>query len=258
MFNEEKVGNIIFYGHFTPWFWHLRPHMSQTVIKIPMILLQAIYTGLMLTFKFLFSSFEVIHWVLNLLSNQKYSFCEFASVFDSPSGVPNHANDWKNLKKDISNWFMRLKLEKEGSRPIIRPKRQISIIFNCFQVLKTIENLKAVQNIWTPYTLTLTFCMKCPHIGLNQLTKSNRLRIYWTLNSFSRYATKVVCLTVLGFIGILLLNELLNYKNPFHLHFIKRSIFSYWDNFALVLRLLWNSIVIFFHKKVTLKNKTII
>ena len=42
---------------------------------------------------------------------------------------------------------MRLKLEKEGSRPIIRPKRQISIIFNCFQVLKTIENLKAVQNI---------------------------------------------------------------------------------------------------------------
>ena len=42
---------------------------------------------------------------------------------------------------------MRLKLEEKGCRPIFRSKRQNSLIFYYFQVLKTIENLKPVQNM---------------------------------------------------------------------------------------------------------------
>ena len=42
---------------------------------------------------------------------------------------------------------MWLKLEEKGSRPITKPKHQISLIFYCFQVLKSTENLKPVQNM---------------------------------------------------------------------------------------------------------------
>lgn len=42
---------------------------------------------------------------------------------------------------------MWLRSEENCSRPIFRPKRQISLIFYFFQVLKTIENLKPVPNM---------------------------------------------------------------------------------------------------------------
>ena len=56
----------------------------------------------------------------------------------------------KGLLKDISNELIGLELEEKGSRPIFRPKRHILLIFYCFQMLKTIENLKPVQNTWAP------------------------------------------------------------------------------------------------------------
>ena len=42
---------------------------------------------------------------------------------------------------------MWLKLEDKGSGSIFRPKRQISLNFYLFQVLKTINNLKPVKKI---------------------------------------------------------------------------------------------------------------
>ena len=50
-------------------------------------------------------------------------------------------------RKGITNRLMWLKLEDKGSGPIFRPKRQISLNFYRFQVLKTINHLKPVKKI---------------------------------------------------------------------------------------------------------------
>ena len=57
---------------------------------------------------------------------------------------------------------MWLKLEEKGSRPIFRGIHKTSHIFYCFQVLKTVENLEFIQNIWNPIKRSWNFAWSFP------------------------------------------------------------------------------------------------
>ena len=138
MFYGEKDWNILFHCHRRPWFLLLGAHRSQKVVGRPMMLLQAIYAGLLLTFGFSISFF----WVhsagfMPIKKAQNNFFSEILpslTQFDLPSGVPNQANDYKSFIKSIPNRFMWSKFKEKGSRPIFRPKRQIysySIVLRC-------------------------------------------------------------------------------------------------------------------------------